>query len=331
MSVTGRDKLRKAMDALKEHPGWSKAGNIYTDLAREAREINPDLPGVAEQEEEIGDAAISRIEVQTQEAAQKLGKPIGKYVTIEAPALAQRDTAVFQKVSETLAEELTRLLPEGGVDMGILVVGLGNRFITPDALGPRVVEKTFVTRHITQHLPDIIGEPMRPVAAIAPGVLGTTGVETLEMLRGLVERVKPAAVIAIDALASRRAGRISTTIQLTDTGIQPGSGVGNDGRMGLSQESLGVPVIAIGVPTVVLAATISQDTISMIADKTGLHTDEEELRRLAEKVISEHFGPMIVTPKEIDTIVSDMAGILSEAVNLALHKPYFDQVKELLA
>ncbi len=326
-----RDKLRQAMDVLKEHPGWSKPGNIYTDLAREAREINPDIAGVTEQEENIEDASISRIEVQTVDAAQKLGKPMGRYVTIEAPSLAQRDTAVFKKVAETLSEELARLLPEGGVEMGILVVGLGNRFITPDALGPRVVEKTFVTRHITQHLPDIIGEPMRPVAAIAPGVLGTTGVETLEMLRGLVERVKPAAVIAVDALASRRAGRISTTIQLTDTGIQPGSGVGNDGRLGLTQESLGVPVIAIGVPTVVLASTISQDTISMIADKTGLHADEEKLRRLAEKVISEHFGPMIVTPKEIDTIVSDMAGILSDAVNLALHRPYFEQVKELLA
>ena len=151
------------------------------------------------------------------------------------------------------------------------------------------------------------------------------------MLRGLVERVKPTAVIAIDALASRRAARISTAIQITDTGIQPGSGVGNDGRLGLTQESLGVPVVAMGVPTVVLASTISQDTISLIAEETNLRGEEERMKLLAEQVISEHFGPMIVTPKEIDTIVSDMAGILSDGVNLALHQPYYDQVKELLA
>lgn len=305
--------------------------NIYTDLAREAREINPDLPGVKEQDEKLEQADISRIEVMTEDAANKLGKPIGRYVTIEAPALAQRDTAVFRKIAQVLAEELTRLLPTDDPQASILVVGLGNRYITPDALGPRVVEKTFVTRHITEHLPDIIGEPMRPVAAVAPGVLGTTGVETVEMLRGLVERVKPTAVIAIDALASRRADRISTAIQITDTGIHPGSGVGNIGRLGLTQESLGVPVIAIGVPTVVLASTISQDTISLIANETGLHSEEEKMRRLAEQVISEHFGPMIVTPKEIDTIVADMAGILADGMNFALHSSYYDQVKELLA
>ena len=305
--------------------------NIYTDLAREAREINPDIPGVAEQDEKREDIEISRIEVQTAEAAKALGKPIGRYITIEAPALSDRDTEVFRKVSDIVSEELASLLPDGSINGSILVVGLGNRFITPDALGPRVVEKTFVTRHIMQHLPDIIGEPMRSVAAVSPGVLGTTGVETVEMLRGLVERIKPTAVIAIDALASRRAARISTAIQITDTGIHPGSGVGNEGRMGLTQESLGIPVIAMGVPTVVLASTISQDTISLIAEETNLRGEEERMKKLAEQVISEHFGPMIVTPKEIDTIVTDMAGILSDGVNLALHKPYYDQVKELLA
>ena len=305
--------------------------NIYTDLAREAREINPSIPGVAEQDEKRDDIEISRIEVQTAEASRALGKPIGRYITIEAPSLAQRDTEVFKQVSKIVSEELVRLLPDGSINGSILVVGLGNRFITPDALGPRVVEKTFVTRHITQHLPDIIGEPMRSVAAVSPGVLGTTGVETVEMLRGLVERVKPTAVIAIDALASRRAARISTAIQITDTGIQPGSGVGNDGRLGLTQESLGVPVVAMGVPTVVLASTISQDTITLIAEETNLRGEEERMKRLAEQVVTEHFGPMIVTPKEIDTIVTDMAGILSDGVNLALHQPYYEQVKELLA
>lgn len=314
--------------------------NIYTDLAREAREINPDIPGVSEEERRYECAEVSRITVETYQAAQLLQKPVGRYITIEAPKLAMRDTEVFHAVGELLASELSALLPEackegspqktkkGGA---VLVVGLGNRYITPDALGPRVVEKSFVTRHITQHLPDIIGEPMRAVAAVAPGVLGTTGVETLEMLRGLVERVQPGAVIAIDALASRRAGRISTTIQLTDTGISPGSGVGNNGRLGLNPESLGVPVVAIGVPTVVLASTISQDTISLIAAHTGLHEQEEDMARLAAKVLSEEFGPMIVTPKEIDAIVQDMAGVLSHGINLCLHRGYYEKVKELMA
>lgn len=315
------------------------AANIYTDLAREAREINPDIPGVSEQEEVFEEASVSRISVESYSASELLGKPIGRYFTIEAPKLSMRDTEVFRAVARILAKELETLLPEAckngspkSEDEGsILIVGLGNRYITPDALGPRVVEKSFVTRHITQHLPDIIGEPMRAVAAVAPGVLGTTGVETLEMLRGLVERIQPAAVIAIDALASRRAGRISTTVQLTDTGISPGSGVGNNGRLGLTPESLGVPVVAIGVPTVVMASTISQDTITLIADHTGLHHEEQSMIALAAKVLHEEFGPMIVTPKEIDTIVADMAGILAEGINLCLHRNYYDKVKELMA
>lgn len=305
--------------------------SIYTDLAREAREINPHISGVDEQEQEIEGVSVSRIAIKTKTAANRLQKPTGRYITIEAPNLTARDTNEFRRVGEILANELEQLFPKDKPLQSVLIVGLGNRFITPDALGPRVVEKAFVTRHITQHLPDIIGEPMRPVAAVAPGVLGTTGVETLEMIRGLVERVKPDLVIAIDALASRRAARISTAIQLTDTGIHPGSGVGNNGRMGLTPESLRVPVIAIGVPTVVLASTISQDTISLIAEHTDLRDQEEAMLKLAEQVVNDQFGPMIVTPKEIDTIVADMAGILAEGINLALHRPYYDQIKELLA
>ncbi len=305
--------------------------SIHTDLAMEARELNPSLPGITEETAQLeGGIGISRIRVETPEAAQKLEKAIGRYITIDAPKLTGRDTAQFEQVGRALSQELSALMEGLPQRASVLVVGLGNRFITPDALGPRVVDKTFVTRHIAQHLPDIIGEPLRPVAAMAPGVLGVTGMETLEVLKGLVERVKPDAVIAIDALASRRAARISTTIQLCDTGIAPGSGVGNL-RMGVNQETLGVPVIAIGVPTVVMAATISQDTIRLIADETGLHRDEEKLIGLAEQVIEEHYGPLIVTPKEIDTILTDMANILSDGINYALHQPYFDQIKELLA
>lgn len=304
--------------------------SIYTDLAREAREINPNIPGVTEQEEQHGDVTVSRIQIESMSAAVALGKPIGSYITIEAPALVNRDTQVFKEVGEFVSRELEALLSAHSIEDGILVVGLGNRGVTADALGPRVVEHTFVTRHIMQHLPDIIGEPMRSVAAVAPGVLGTTGVETLEMLRGLVERVKPKAVVVIDALASRRANRISTAIQLTDTGIHPGSGVGN-GRMGITPETLSVPVIAIGVPTVVYASTITQDTIALIYGRMGQEGAAEEMQRLAEEVTAEHFGPMIVTPKDIDTIVEDMAGILADGINLALHRPYYGQIEELFA
>lgn len=301
---------------------------IYTDLAREAREINPRIEGVREQEEFFGDACIYRIEVETAQAENALSKPRGKYITIEAPALSNRDTQVFHEVGLLLADEIERLLP--GEESSVLLIGLGNRAVTPDALGPRVVDKAFVTRHIMQHMPDIIDRPMRPVAAVAPGVLGVTGVETFEMLLGLIERVKPDAVLAVDALASRRAARISTVIQLTDTGIHPGSGVGN-GQKGLTKESLGVPVIAIGVPTVVYAATITEDTIEAIAKQTGLEKEAKTMRAAAAAVISEQFGPMIVTPKEIDTIVTDMAGIVADGLNTALHRPYYEQIKELLA
>ena len=168
------------------------------------------------------------------------------------------------------------------------------------------------------------------VCAIAPGVLGVTGVETMDIVFGVANKVKPDLIIAVDALASRRAARISTTIQLSDSGISPGSGVGNT-RADLSRANLGVPVIAVGVPLVVYASTISQDTISLIADETGLHGDEARLRELAEQVIAKHMGDFIVTPKDIDVIVEDMAGIIANAINSALFGNNLEQVRNMLA
>lgn len=305
------------------------AANIYTDLAAEARELDPDLEGVTEQTERRGGITISRIEITGEEAAKKLGKPLGKYVTIDAPELADRPLELFEKVSRELAEEIRTLMPQLPLDAPVLVVGLGNRYITPDALGPRVVEQVFVTRHLLEYMPELMDFTPRSVAAVAPGVLGITGVETLEIVRGVVERVQPKLVIAVDSLASRRAARISTTIQLTDSGIDPGSGVGNE-RRGLNQNTLGVPVIAIGVPMVVYASTISQDTISMIAEETGLHNDEEKLRTLAEKVLSERFGPMIVTPKDVDSIVRDMSRVLADGINFAMQGIHYEDVREIV-
>lgn len=304
--------------------------SIYTDLAMEAREMNPALSGVTEETNEKDGISILRIRVETEDAARKLEKPRGEYITIDAPDLINRPLDLFEQVSKELANEIKRLMEGLPKDASVLVIGLGNRFITPDALGPRVVEQVFVTRHILEYMPDLLDFKPRAVSAIAPGVLGVTGVETLEVVRGIVERVKPALVIAVDALASRRAARISSTIQLSDTGIEPGAGVGNQ-RMGINQESLGVPVMALGVPLVVYASTITQDTISLIADETGVKNDGDRFIELAEKVINERLGPMIVTPKDIDSIVTDMSRILADGINMAMQDIHYEDVRMLIA
>ncbi|OQB23366.1 MAG: Germination protease precursor [Firmicutes bacterium ADurb.Bin182] len=307
------------------------AKNIYTDLAAEVREMNPSLSGVTEDKHEGDGFSVSRIRIENESAAKKMEKPIGEYITLDAPELLNRPLDLFERVSKQIADEIANLMRDVEKKASVLIVGLGNRFITPDSLGPRVVEQIYVTRHILEYLPDAVeGMDLRPVSAFAPGVLGVTGVETLEVVRGIVESVKPDLIIAIDSLASRRAARISTTVQLTDTGISPGAGVGNM-RKGLNKETLGIPVLAIGVPLVVFASTITQDTITLIADETGLHKDEEKLKSLAEKVISEKFGPMIVTPKDIDEIVDDMSRILADAINMAMHPMNYEDVRALIA
>lgn len=304
--------------------------SIRTDLAMEARELHPSLSGVTEESEEHEGVAVTRIALTTDDAAARLEKRKGRYVTLDAPELSARPLDLFERVSRALSNELSRLMEGLGTCENVLVVGLGNRAITPDSLGPRVVESIYVTRHIKQYMPDALPGPVRAVSAVAPGVLGVTGVETMEIVRGVVEHCKPDLVIAVDALASRRAARISTTVQLTDAGISPGAGVGNN-RTGLDRETLGVPVIAIGVPLVVFATTISQDTISLIADETGLHNDEERLKELAAKVIAEHIGELIVTPKEIDSIVADMTHIVADGINMALFGADYGEVRMLIA
>ena len=304
--------------------------SIRTDLAMEARELHPSLSGVTEESEAHEGVAVTRIALTTDDAAARLEKRKGRYVTLDAPELSARPLDLFERVSRALSNELSRLMEGLGTCENVLVVGLGNRAITPDSLGPRVVESIYVTRHIKQYMPDALPGPVRAVSAVAPGVLGVTGVETMEIVRGVVEHCKPDLVIAVDALASRRAARISTTVQLTDAGISPGAGVGNN-RTGLDRETLGVPVIAIGVPLVVFATTISQDTISLIADETGLHNDEERLKELAAKVIAEHIGELIVTPKEIESIVADMTRIVADGINMALFGADYGEVRMLIA
>lgn len=301
---------------------------MRTDLAAELRELNPQIAGVTEQTEIKGLVSVSRIRIETKSAAEKLEKPIGNYVTLDVPALQDRDPNAFRQASKALAEELSMLLGPFAGRGTVLVAGLGNRFVTPDALGPRVVERVFITRHLSQVMPDDFSERLRAVCAIAPGVLGITGIETKEVIRGIVARVKPVCIIAIDALASRRASRISTTIQLTDTGICPGAGVGN-ARAVLDQKELGIPVFALGVPLVVYAKTVVRDAVSVLAEKTGVAGDDQGLLRLVDEVVAESMGPLIVTPKEVDVLVADMARIVADGINLALHGDMYEALKKL--
>jgi len=296
----------------------------------EARELHPELAGVEEENFVRDGVQVSRISITTPEAAEKLGKRMGLYITIDAPELPLKPTGLTDAVSRELARQIVTLMGDAAPDAPVLVAGLGNRAVTPDSLGPRVADAIYVTRHIKQYMAEAVPETVREVSALAPGVLGVTGVETREIIYGVVEHTKPAFIIAVDSLASRRAARISTTIQLTDTGISPGAGIGNI-RSGLNEESLGVPVIAIGVPLVVYAGTIARDTISLIADETGRHEEEEGLKDLADRMIREHIGELIVTPKEIDALVSDMTKIVSDGINRALLGMDYVGVRTLIA
>lgn len=309
---------------------------IRTDLAIEAREFynkqenKGDIPGVLVDVDKQENITVTRVKVVEDVGARIIGKPKGNYITIEVPNLKDNDKDLHDEVGRILAKEVASIVDLNDQSV-ILVVGLGNWNVTPDALGPRVIEHLLVTRHIKEYVPEEIDEGVRSVCAVAPGVLGITGIETSEIIKGIVDRVKPNLVIAIDALASRKMERVSTTIQLADTGINPGSGVGNN-RKELSQESMGVPVIAIGVPTVVDAATMANDTIDLVIDSlisespTGgefynmLKTmDRNEKYKLISEVISPFIGNLMVTPKEIDRLIDDIAIVIANGLNLALH------------
>ena len=305
-------------------------GNIHTDLAMEARESNSALNGVSEERTDNEHYSVSRIKIDTDEAASALQKSKGLYITIEAPDLVLREPELIKAVTEALSAELTGLIDKGGTSGTVLVVGLGNRAVTPDALGPKTAEKILVTRHIKQYIPDAIPNGVRSVCAISPGVLGVTGIETMEVIQGIVERSKPSLIIAIDSLSSRRTERIASTIQLCDAGIQPGAGVGNI-RSGLDEASLGIPVIAVGVPLVVYASTISRDTIGLIASELGLLGNEEKIKELAAKAISEKTGELIVTPKEIDSLIECTSTILADGINMCLFGKDYAEVRSLIA
>ncbi|MBR3873112.1 MAG: GPR endopeptidase [Clostridia bacterium] len=285
-----------------------------TDLAMEClNQKEGELKGVRMNTRTIGGVTHTRIRIEDERAADRLGRRKGEYITVECRELPNCDARTRELLARMVAMSVRGMLPPEGE---VLVVGLGNRNVTADALGTRVVERMLVTRHLQQAIAEELKGKLRGVSAIAPGVLGLTGIETAELCRGLVRHVKPAAVVAIDALAAYESQRICTTVQITDTGIQPGSGVGNH-RLGLTQETLGVKVIAVGVPMVVYASTIARDAMTELIRRYGI-IKQEEGEHLAGRLTEGLMGDMVVTPREIDELVLNIAGLLSDGINQAL-------------
>lgn len=335
-------------------------GGVRTDLAVEAHELaslrltGREIPGVRTEREDLPFGYVVRVDVETEEGGRLLGKLPGKYVTFHIPELRTRWRELSGEVAPRLAREIEAFLSGMGVKDGdpVLVIGLGNWNATPDNVGPLTVSKLLVTRHLHEYkvLPEELLGRMRPVAALSPGVLGITGVETAEVVRGVVEAIRPAAVICVDALASKSVERIGTTVQVADVGINPGSGVGNK-RVGLTRETLGVPVLAIGVPTVIYATTIVSDALDALGSYQGrgastggsmldpsrivvtprqsapgapfgddlLSWSGERRKELIAKVLGPSMGTLIVTPKEVDVLIDTLSGILADALNEALH------------
>ncbi len=308
---------------------------LRTDLALEAREIykeqsQEEILGVSVNKEEIEDVLITRVEVLDENGAKIIGKPIGKYITLESSSLRKADADFKDEISKLLAKELKSLVPKKE-NIKVLVVGLGNSQVTPDALGPKVVSKVFVTRHLFKLYNKKEDIDLVEMSAVSPGVMGTTGLETSEVIKGIVDNSKPDIVIAVDALASRKMERVNSTIQISTSGITPGSGMGSYNKA-LDEENLGVPVIAIGVPTVVDAATLTSDTIGMVIDaftkqaKVGSQfydmlgqLQEDEKYELIKEVLEPYSANIIVTPKGVDEIIINLSQIIANGINIAVH------------
>ncbi|MGN0342858.1 MAG: GPR endopeptidase [Roseburia sp.] len=308
---------------------------VRTDLALESKEKfeedNVEVKGVRVEEEQITpEIHVTRVYIDTENGARIMGKPKGSYITLEASDMMEEDEDQQSEVSRELAKILRTMMPEHREQMSVLVVGLGNRQVTPDALGPYVVDHMMITRHILQEFgPCALENPNgNVVSAIVPGVMAQTGMESSEIIAGIIEKTRPDLVVVVDALAARSVRRLNRTIQITDTGINPGSGVGNH-RHAINEESMGVPVIAIGVPTVVDAATIVSDTMDELVTAMrqseslrclgdSLTTlDDAEKRELVRELLSPNLNAMFVTPKDIDEAVRNLSLTVAEGLNLA--------------
>ena len=302
--------------------------NFRTDLATERRDIykkansiENDINGIESTKEEINDKiSVEKVKILNEEGEKAIGKPIGNYITIDIKKLKLAQEEDIQNASEVLTNELKNILDMHVQKQDeIIIVGLGNIYVTPDSLGPKVINEIDVTRHLIKYVPDVVEKNTRSVSAVAPGVLGTTGIETVEILKGIIENTHPKLVVVIDALASRSIERISSTIQISDTGIIPGGGVGN-ARTEISEKTLGIPVIALGIPTVVETAVLVNDSLNLFIDK--LQNDAKSnsyLNEIKEKdnyeEIKDALNPsdynMIVTPKEIDDLIENMKDIVA--------------------
>ena len=308
--------------------------NFRTDLALERNEIYKNknniasnIDGVEVESESKESIEISRVKIINENGSKALAKPMGNYITLDVKKIKLLDDEKIQEVAEVLSEELRSIIIKHVKECdSILVVGLGNRYVTPDALGPKVIPEIEVTRHILEYMPSAMPKDTRPVSAISPGVLGITGIETMEILKGIVDNIKPKMLIVIDALASRSIERISSSIQIADTGIVPGAGVNNT-RKEISKNTLGIPVIAIGIPTVVDLASITNECIDLfiesLQEKAMSNSYLNELKEkdnyneIKEALIPKDYN-MIVTPKEIDELIENMSKIVSKGINMAL-------------
>jgi spore protease len=317
-----------------------------TDLTLEAQELlvrgepdKKDFDGIITHTRREGKLNITKVEVTNDNGAAKIGKPVGTYVTIEMGNSELKSNEDYVHARSAIATELSALIPNIE-NKTVLIIGLGNWNVTPDALGPKVVSKLAITRHILEHFPDEREKNLNPVCAIAPGVLGITGIETAEIIKGVADRVKPDFIIAIDALASMRTERVNKTIQLCDTGISPGSGVGNK-RKELSKNTLGVPVYAIGVPTVVDAITMANETIEAIINalKEEVKTSEniysfmkdidpQDKQELISKVFNPGDENMIVTPRGIDEAITIMSKLIADSLNVFIHRHNYSYLQQ---
>ena len=296
-------------------------GMKRTDLALEARELwqesaekTTQLKGVRARDSRREGYGVTRVEILDRQGAEAVGKPVGTYVTVDLSGFWRRKEGFFERAVRAVGAELKALLPEEGT---ALVVGLGNRAMTPDAVGPFTADSVIVTRHLLRSMPRQFSG-FRPVSVLRTGVLGTTGLESAEIVLGAAERIRPDFVVAVDALAARRLHRVCATVQISDTGIVPGSGVGNS-RSELSRNTLGVPVYAIGIPTVVDAATLAED---LVEEAGGA---PEDLPPLAEQG-----SPLMVTPQEIDSRVRELSKVAGYALNWALQDLEVEDINSLL-
>lgn len=298
-----------------------------TDLALEMKEDleqkQGSMAGVRCEEESVCQMQIIRIEVENETGARNLGKPPGRYTTVRMHDVRTSEPDKFEEVTDALSREIRALLPprQDG-SHAILVAGLGNHDITPDALGPAVCRNTVVTRHLKAYMPEFFSdEGLEDVSVITPGVLGQTGIESSDIIRGVVEKIRPRALLAIDALMARSVDNLARTVQIADSGITPGSGVKN-ARATIDEKTLGIPVISIGVATVVDAATLSADIMAQVRGEDGGAAEQDAMHTAdaIRQALSPHEQNMIVTPKDIDRLITDAGKIIGFAINKAVHE-----------